>query len=77
MQSFMSPFAVAAPEGVGGWESMYPYYALFRENEEQRGWFRDGMHFPEPIFPFDFVTADSPYLSLGQANSRISSCRPR
>ncbi|HEX4759908.1 MAG TPA: PEP-utilizing enzyme [Thermoleophilaceae bacterium] len=71
MQSFMSPFEVAAPEGVGGWESMYPYYALFRENEEQRSWFRDGMHFPEPIFPFDFVTADSPYLSLGQANSRI------
>src|SRR6266576_13972 len=71
MQGFMSPFEVAAPEGVGGWESMYPYYALFRENEEQRGWFRDGMHFPEPIFPFDFVTADSPYMSLGQANSRI------
>src|SRR3954452_25621926 len=71
MHGFMSPFEVAAPEGVGGWESMYPYYALFRENEEQRGWFRDGMHFPEPIFPFDFVTADSPYLSLGQANSRI------
>src|SRR3954453_2598104 len=71
MQGFMSPFEVAAPEGVGGWESMYPYYALFRENEEQRGWFRDGMHFPEPMFPFDFVTADSPYLSLGQANSRI------
>ncbi len=29
------------------------------------------MHFPEPMFPFDFVTADSPYLALGQANSRI------
>ena len=39
--------------------------------EEARGWFRDGMHFPEPMFPFDFVTADSPYLCLGQANSRI------
>ena len=51
---------------------MYPYYALFseerRESEEARGWFRDGMHFPEPMFPFDFVTADSPYMCLGQAN---------
>src|SRR3954452_7346614 len=72
---FQSPFEVEQPAGSEGWESMYPYYALFSEErragEEQRGWFRDGMHFPEPIFPFDFVTADSPYLSLGQANSRI------
>ncbi len=75
VQGFLSPFVVPAPEGCEGWESMFPYYALFseerRENEERRGWFRDGMHFPEPMFPFDFVTADSPYLALGQANSRI------
>src|SRR5689334_14929591 len=72
---FQSPFEVPAPAGVEGWESMYPYYALFseerRDSEEVRGWFRDGMHFPEPMYPFDFVTADSPYLCLGQANSRI------
>jgi pyruvate,water dikinase len=72
---FTSPFEVPEPEGCEGWESMYPYYALFddrnREGEESRGWFRDGMHFPEPMYPFDFVTADSPYLALGQANSRI------
>jgi pyruvate,water dikinase len=75
LRGFPSPFDVPAPEGCEGWESMYPYYALFseerRESEESRGWFRDGMHFPEPMFPFDFVTADSPYLCLGQANSRI------
>src|SRR5437879_1750568 len=29
------------------------------------------MHFPEPMFPFDIVTADSPFMSLGQINSRI------
>src|SRR3954447_2760077 len=72
---FQSPFEVEQPAGLEGWESMYPYYALFSEerraSEEQRGWFRDGMHFPEPMYPFDFVTADSPYLCLGQANSRI------
>ena len=75
VRGFLSPFEVPAPQGCEGWESMYPYYSLFseerRESEEVRGWFRDGMHFPEPMFPFDFVTADSPYLSLGQANSRI------
>ena len=75
VSGFLSPFEVPAPKGCEGWESMYPYYALFseerRDSEEVRGWFRDGMHFPEPMYPFDFVTADSPYLSLGQANSRI------
>ncbi len=75
VQGFLSPFEVPEPDGLEGWESMFPYYALFSEerraSEEIRGWFRDGMHFPEPMFPFDFVTADSPYLSLGQANSRI------
>src|SRR5690349_1821998 len=77
---FQSPFEVPAPAGVEGWESMYPYYALFseerRDSEEVRGWFRDGMHFPEPMYPFDFVTADSPYLCLGQANTRIFAVPP-
>jgi pyruvate, water dikinase len=80
VRGFLSPFDVPAPDGCDGWESMYPYYALFsvqrRASEEARGWFRDGMHFPEPMFPFDFVTADSPYMCLGQANSRIFAVPP-
>ena len=80
LRGFMSPFEVPAPDGCEGWEAMYPYYALFsderRDSEEARGWFRDGMHFPEPMFPFDFVTADSPYMCLGQANSRIFAVPP-
>jgi phosphohistidine swiveling domain-containing protein len=80
VRGFASPFAVPVPAGCEGWESMYPYYALFSEerrpSEEARGWFRDGMHFPEPMFPFDFVTADSPYMCLGQANSRIFAVPP-
>ncbi|MGA8719688.1 MAG: hypothetical protein WB557_16905 [Solirubrobacteraceae bacterium] len=80
VRGFSSPFEVPVPEGCEGWESMYPYYALFSEerraSEEARGWFRDGMHFPEPMFPFDFVTADSPYMCLGQANTRIFAVPP-
>jgi len=80
VRGFLSPFEVPTPEGCEGWESMYPYYAVFSEerrgSEEARGWFRDGMHFPEPMFPFDFVTADSPYMCLGQANSRIFAVPP-
>ncbi len=80
VRGFSSPFEVPVPKGCDGWESMYPYYALFSEerraSEEARGWFRDGMHFPEPMFPFDFVTADSPYMCLGQANTRIFAVPP-
>jgi pyruvate,water dikinase len=80
IRGFQSPFEVEAPQGSEGWESMYPYYARFSEerraSEEARGWFRDGMHFPEPMYPFDFVTADSPYLCLGQANTRIFAVPP-
>jgi pyruvate,water dikinase len=80
IRGFMSPFEVPAPNGSEGWEAMYPYYAVFsedrRQSEEARGWFRDGMHFPEPMFPFDLVTADSPYMCLGQANSRIFAVPP-
>ena len=80
VRGFSSPFEVPVPDGCEGWESMYPYYALFseerRQSEEARGWFRDGMHFPEPMFPFDFVTADSPYMCLGQANTRIFAVPP-
>jgi pyruvate,water dikinase len=80
VRGFLSPFEVPVPDGCEGWESMYPYYAQFSQerqaSEEARGWFRDGMHFPEPMFPFDFVTADSPYMCLGQANSRIFAVPP-
>jgi pyruvate, water dikinase len=80
IRGFASPFELPTPVGCEGWEAMYPYYALFRRErrdaEEARGWFRDGMHFPEPMYPFDFVTADSPYLCLGQANSRIFAVPP-
>ena len=80
VRGFLSPFEVAAPEGCDGWESLYPYYARFSEerraSEEARGWFRDGMHFPEPMYPFDYITADTPFLCLGQANSRIFAVPP-
>jgi pyruvate,water dikinase len=72
---FTSPFAVPTPPGAEGWEQMFPYYALFRPesraSEEQRCWFFEGMHFPEPLAPFDCVIADSVYLAFGQANTRI------
>jgi pyruvate, water dikinase len=74
---FLSPFEVPTPKGAEGWEEMYPYYLLFdperRDTEENRFWFYNGMHFPEPMPPFDMITAESCYLSIGLYQGRVFS----
>jgi pyruvate, water dikinase len=74
---FPSPFEVETPPGAEGWEEMYPYYLLFdparRESEENRFWFYNGMHFPEPMPAFDMITAESCYLSIGLYQGRVFS----
>ena len=77
---FPSPFDVETPAGAEGWEKMYPYYLLFdparREEEENRFWFYNGMHFPEPMPAFDMITAESCYLSIGLYQGRVFSIPP-
>lgn len=72
---FPSPFEVPTPEGCEGWEELYPYYYLFsperREFEESKFWFQDGMHHPEPLYPFDTITCESWWVALGEYNSRV------
>lgn len=72
---FPSPFEVPTPEGCEGWEALYPYYYLFsperREFEEGKFWFQDGMHHPEPLYPFDTITCESWWVALGEYNSRV------
>ncbi|HVS84264.1 MAG TPA: PEP-utilizing enzyme [Gaiellaceae bacterium] len=74
---FLNPFEVETPPGAEGWEEMYPYYLLFdparRESEENRFWFYNGMHFPEPMPAFDMITAESCYLSIGLYQGRVFS----
>jgi pyruvate,water dikinase len=75
--AFASPYDVATPEGAEGWEEMYPYYVIFdparREQEDNRFWFYNGMHFPEPMPAFDMITAESCYLSIGLYQGRVFS----
>ena len=56
---------------------MYPYYLLFdparREEEENRFWFYNGMHFPEPMPAFDMITGGSCYQSIGLYQGRVFS----
>ena len=72
---FPSPFAIGAPTGAAGWEEMYPYYGLFseprRDFEEQKFWFFDGMHNPEPVYPFDTIMTENWWVACNQLTTRV------
>jgi pyruvate,water dikinase len=74
-QRFASPFAVSTPDGAEGWQSMYPYYALLsderREFEDGKFWFFDGMHNPEPLYPFDTIMTENWWVAASQMSTRV------
>src|SRR3954452_19470810 len=77
---FPDPYAIPTPDGAEGWRDMYPYFNLFlaarRAKDSARTWFRNGMHFPEPMPPFDVVTSDSAFMSTGVMNTRVFALPP-
>ncbi len=71
---FLSPFEIATPPGAEGWEGMYRYSSLFsedrREYEDAQFWFRDGVHWPEVVAPWDATVFEYALASLSQYNTR-------
>jgi pyruvate,water dikinase len=59
---------------------MYPRHALFDDGrrgfDEDRFWFQDGMHWPEPIHPFDAVVVESLFVGLNQSSARLFAIPP-
>jgi pyruvate,water dikinase len=47
----------------------------FDTGDDQRFWFYNSMHFPEPMSAFDMITAEAAYCALGSANTRVH-CLP-
>jgi pyruvate, water dikinase len=78
--SFQSPSEVPSPHGGEGWEEMYPYHLLFsadrRDFDEDRFWFQDSLHWPEPLRPFDAVVVECAVVALNQANARLFAVPP-
>jgi len=79
-RSFSSPHDVPHVPGTEGWERMYPYYYSFttedkemQEYENKAFWYYDGLHYPEPMYPFDLLWDEAWYMALSQNNSRIFS----
>ncbi|MBU2603860.1 MAG: PEP-utilizing enzyme, mobile region [Actinobacteria bacterium] len=74
---FMSPHDVPAIPGTEGWERLYPYHYQFSKDdpdraafEESQLWFYDGLHYPEPHYPFDLIWDEAWFLALSQNNTR-------
>lgn len=75
--TFMDPHDVPHIPGTEGWEKMYPYqYQFSREDPERAAfesnqiWFYDGLHYPEPHYPFDLIWDEAWSLALSQYNTR-------
>jgi pyruvate, water dikinase len=75
LSAFPSPFDIEAPPGAEDWERLYPYYMLFsedrREDEEQRFWFQDAMHYPHPTYPFDTIVWENTWVAMNQNTTRV------
>jgi phosphohistidine swiveling domain-containing protein len=72
---FPSPFEIPVPPGCEGWEELYASHVRFSEDrrafEESRFWFQEGLHAPEPLYPFDAFVWEWAVVALNQASSRL------
>lgn len=80
---FPNPHEVEKIPGTEGWERMYPYQYQFvtddperEQYENQMFWFYDGLHYPEPMYPFDIIWDEAWFLALSQFNTRIFAVPP-
>ena len=71
---FPSPFEIEGPDGVEGWEDLYPYSVSFgdarRDYEDSRFWFWDSMHWGQALTPWDSTFMEMALAALSQMNSR-------
>jgi pyruvate,water dikinase len=75
---FPNPHEAERIPGTEGWERMYPYHYEFSVQDPERAkyeesmfWFYDGLHYPEPMYPFDIIWDEAWFLGLSQFNTRI------
>ncbi|MET0291253.1 MAG: PEP-utilizing enzyme [Steroidobacteraceae bacterium] len=74
-REFPLPSSVKVVPGTERAQAAYPYHIQFAPEDDQRFWFYNSMHFPEPMSCFDMITAEAAYCALGAANTRIH-CLP-
>jgi len=72
-RGFPLPSSLTIVPGTERAQAAYPYYTQFTKADDERFWFYNSMHFPEPMSAFDMVTAEAAYCALGSANTRVQS----
>jgi phosphohistidine swiveling domain-containing protein len=70
-KGFPLPSSLAVVPGTERAQAAYPYYMQFEKEDDERFWFYNSMHFPEPMCLFDTITAEACYCALGSANTRV------
>jgi pyruvate,water dikinase len=68
---FPLPSSLGVLPGTERAQAAYPYYMQFTKEDDERFWFYNSMHFPEPMCLFDTITAEACYCALGSANTRV------
>ena len=74
-REFPLPSSQTVIAGTEKAQPAYPYHIQFSKADDQKFWFYNSMHFPEPMSAFDMVTAEAAYCALGAANTRVH-CLP-
>jgi pyruvate,water dikinase len=74
-KQFPLPSSLKVVPGTESAQAAYPYYTQFTAADDERFWFYNSMHFPEPMSTFDMVTAEAAYCALGAVNTRVH-CLP-
>jgi len=72
-KGFPLPSTLRVVPGTERAQAAYPYYMQFTKADDERFWFYNSMHFPEPMSAFDMVTAEAAYCALGSASTRVHS----
>ncbi len=73
LKGFPVPSSLKVVAGTERAQAAYPYYMQFAKEDDERFWFYNSMHFPEPMCVFDMITAEAAYCALGSANTRVHS----
>jgi len=74
-KGFPLPSSLKVVPGTERAQAAYPYFIQFAREDDDRFWFYNSMHFPEPMSAFDMVTAEAAYCALGSSNTRVH-CLP-
>src|ERR1700761_948156 len=74
-KGFPLPSSMKVILGTEKAQAAYPYYMQFTPSDDERFWFYNSMHFPEPMHHFDMVTGEAAYCALGSSNTRVM-CLP-